>query len=466
MSVSSDDSDLFGSSSSSDSSEGEQDTKDTPAASVEGKDTSTAAAEHAAVEEGAVDKGPAEHTAQGSDDGDLFGDDEGIGQGPTESENKKTTESKGRASSGDSDNLFGESDDEDSAQGDEVVVREQKQEDGAGVMSDKNGEAASEERLVNVDDDMSDASSTGLGPDRGSGEDDKQSSNSDDESEEGSQQSPKAKVHTVKVHDSAPSDVFSDGRCHIVKLMPTVTGIDPIPFSRDTFPMLHAAALEKCPDEKSRAAMTSRAENSIRWRFKEGSDNKEIESNARLVEWADGSLTLMVGKESFKVLKRDERVYIYDKGGPNPPGFTTNGVPVLGAVNDMSCHGLCTSQLTVTPGSLESRTHKNLARWVIRPHGESLKGQKKKTSLTTTDEVLAAQAKAEQSLEDSRFALSAASRRKDMLGRRGMSEAFLESGMGSASPSGARGIHSLKQQYKKRRRTMKDTEPDVERDGG
>ncbi|KAF4670810.1 Paf1 complex component, variant 2 [Perkinsus olseni] len=314
-------------------------------------------------------------------------------------------------------------------------------------MSDRNGEAGSEERLVNVDDDMSDASSTGLGPDRGSGEDDKQSTNSDDESEEASQ-SPKAKVHTVKVHDNAPSDVFSDGRCHIVKLMPTVTGIDPIPFSRDTFPMLHAAALEKCPDEKSRAAMTSRAENSIRWRFKEGSDNKEIESNARLVEWADGSLTLMVGKESFKVLKRDERVYIYDKGGPNPPGFTTNGVPVLGAVNDMSCHGLCTSQLTVTPGSLESRTHKNLARWVIRPHGESLKGQKKKTSLTTTDEVLAAQAKADQSLEDS------------------MSEAFLESGMGSASPSGARGIHSLKQQYKKRRRTMKDTEPDVERDVG
>ncbi|KAF4699924.1 Paf1 complex component, partial [Perkinsus olseni] len=116
---------------------------------------------------------------------------------------------------------------------------------GAGVMSDKNGEAASEERLVNVDDDMSDASSTGLGPDR-SGEDDKQSSNSDDESEEGSQ-SPKAKVHTVEVHANAPRDVFSDGRCHIVKLMPTVTGIDPIPFSRDTFPMLHAAALEKCP---------------------------------------------------------------------------------------------------------------------------------------------------------------------------------------------------------------------------
>lgn len=48
----------------------------------------------------------------------------------------------------------------------------------------------------------------------------------------------------------------------------------------------------------------------------------------------------------------------------------------------------------------------------------------------------------------------------------GMSEAFLESGMGSSSPSGgARGIHSLKQQYKKRRRTMKDSDiPDVQRD--
>lgn len=48
----------------------------------------------------------------------------------------------------------------------------------------------------------------------------------------------------------------------------------------------------------------------------------------------------MVGKESFKVLKRDERVYIFDKGGSNPPGFTANGVPVLGSITDMSCHGV------------------------------------------------------------------------------------------------------------------------------
>lgn len=67
---------------------------------------------------------------------------------------------------------------------------------------------ASEERLVDVDADMSDASSTGLGPGGESGEDNKPSTHSDDESgsDEDGSRSPMAKIHTVKVSCEA---------CHI-----------------------------------------------------------------------------------------------------------------------------------------------------------------------------------------------------------------------------------------------------------
>lgn len=67
------------------------------------------------------------------------------------------------------------------------------------------------------------------------------------------------------------------------------------------------------------------------------------ESNARLVEWEDGSWTLAVGSEHFRIIERSEDVALFDK---QDPLFI-----FIGTVQ---------SQFNVIPGSLDSRTHKHV----------------------------------------------------------------------------------------------------------
>ena len=42
----------------------------------------------------------------------------------------------------------------------------------------------------------------------------------------------------------------------------------------------------------------------IRWRYKDGVEGGPLESNARLLEWEDGSLTLQVGSEQIVVQRQ------------------------------------------------------------------------------------------------------------------------------------------------------------------
>ncbi|EDO44827.1 predicted protein [Nematostella vectensis] len=57
-------------------------------------------------------------------------------------------------------------------------------------------------------------------------------------------------------------------------------------------------------DEEGRARLKLKVENTIRWRYGKYSDDNEIkESNARIVRWSDGSLSLLVGAEVFDIQK-------------------------------------------------------------------------------------------------------------------------------------------------------------------
>jgi RNA polymerase-associated protein LEO1 len=120
--------------------------------------------------------------------------------------------------------------------------------------------------------------------------------------------------------------------------------------------------------------------NLIRWRYKQDASGNKIryandklvrESNTRLVEWDDGSLTLHVGKEeAFEI---DQLVTVNTKTNPSDTfaganGYlylsqtaqdrnTSNGTPV-GTV--LECVGRMHSRLTVKPSSLTSEAHKSL----------------------------------------------------------------------------------------------------------
>ena len=75
-----------------------------------------------------------------------------------------------------------------------------------------------------------------------------------------------------------------------------------------------------------------------------GEDGTCIESNARLVEWEDGSWTLIVGSEHFRIIERDEDVSLFDQ---QPSGYQVS----VGSVS---------KQFNVIPGSLDSRTHRHV----------------------------------------------------------------------------------------------------------
>jgi hypothetical protein len=69
-----------------------------------------------------------------------------------------------------------------------------------------------------------------------------------------------------------------------------------------------------------------------------------IESNTRLVEWEDGSWTLIVGSEHFRIIERSEDVSLFDKQA----GDYHVSVGSVG------------KQFNVIPGSLDSRTHQHV----------------------------------------------------------------------------------------------------------
>ncbi len=73
------------------------------------------------------------------------------------------------------------------------------------------------------------------------------------------------------------------------------------------------------------------------------------QSNARLVEWEDGSLSLVVGSEHFRIMQRKEEIFVFDRQ-------QTTSAQKMVSVSVVSV----ASQLNVLPGSLDSRTHKRV----------------------------------------------------------------------------------------------------------
>ncbi|XP_031568240.1 RNA polymerase-associated protein LEO1-like [Actinia tenebrosa] len=57
-------------------------------------------------------------------------------------------------------------------------------------------------------------------------------------------------------------------------------------------------------DEEGRARLKLKVENTVRWRYGKDQEGNEIkESNARIVRWSDGSMSLLVGQEVFDIQK-------------------------------------------------------------------------------------------------------------------------------------------------------------------
>uniref|UniRef100_A0A2I3SWC9 RNA polymerase-associated protein LEO1 n=1 Tax=Pan troglodytes TaxID=9598 RepID=A0A2I3SWC9_PANTR len=102
-------------------------------------------------------------------------------------------------------------------------------------------------------------------------------------------------VEIPKVNTDLGNDLY------FVKL-PNFLSVEPRPFD----PQYYEDEFEdeEMLDEEGRTRLKLKVENTIRWRIRRDEEGNEIkESNARIVKWSDGSMSLHLGNEVFDVYK-------------------------------------------------------------------------------------------------------------------------------------------------------------------
>jgi RNA polymerase-associated protein LEO1 len=141
-----------------------------------------------------------------------------------------------------------------------------------------------------------------------------------------------------------------DGEEVKVAKLSNIFGVATEAFDRETFVEETVEVVDA--DGISRVRM--RDENVVRWR--KNASTGEVESNARVVTWSDGSRQLVIGDE---VLEMNERTV-----GANEEAYLYLRRPGL-----MQSQGRLASKLTFRPATLESRTHKRLTAAIDKKHG-------------------------------------------------------------------------------------------------
>lgn len=101
-------------------------------------------------------------------------------------------------------------------------------------------------------------------------------------------------------------------------------------------------------DAEGRAKLKLRVENTIRWRkVKDEDGNDQVESNARIVEWSDGTMSLYLGSEIFDVNEKSL-------------GESSHLFVRLGLRQGLQGQAVLNSKLSIRPNSTESFTHRKL----------------------------------------------------------------------------------------------------------
>ncbi|KAF1540935.1 RNA polymerase-associated protein LEO1, partial [Eudyptes chrysocome] len=145
-------------------------------------------------------------------------------------------------------------------------------------------------------------------------------------------------VEIPKVNTDLGNDLY------FVKL-PNFLSVEPRPFD----PQYYEDEFEdeEMLDEEGRTRLKLKVENTIRWRMRRDEEGTEIrESNARIVKWSDGSMSLHLGNEVFDVYKAPLQ-------GDHNHLFIRQGTGLQG-------QAVFKTKLTFRPHSTDSATHRKM----------------------------------------------------------------------------------------------------------
>ncbi|KAL8465173.1 hypothetical protein ACS0TY_034608 [Phlomoides rotata] len=177
-----------------------------------------------------------------------------------------------------------------------------------------------------------------------------------------------------------------------------IMGIDPQPFDPDTF-----LEEDHYVSEVSGSKKKIRLENNVvRWRRVKHPDGRiSIESNARFVEWSDGSLQLLIGNEVLDISKQDaqhEQAHLFVRH--------VKGI--------LQSQGRILTKMRFMPSSLASKSHRMLTALVDSRHK---KVYKVKNCITDIDPEREKEQK-EKAVNESIKASELLSRKKEKVNRK------------------------------------------------
>jgi len=169
---------------------------------------------------------------------------------------------------------------------------------------------------------------------------DKASKPFDEKAEEEQIPETRIDVEVPKINTDLGKDI------HFVKL-PNFLSVESRPFDSQTYEDEMDEDMNNQQDEEGRTRLKLKVENTIRWRQGFDKDGNSVkESNARIVRWSDGSLSLHLGSEIFDVHKQPLQSDFNHL-------FIRQGTGLQG-------QAVFKTKLSFRPHSTDSQTHKKM----------------------------------------------------------------------------------------------------------
>uniref|UniRef100_K1PQ77 RNA polymerase-associated protein LEO1 n=1 Tax=Magallana gigas TaxID=29159 RepID=K1PQ77_MAGGI len=321
--------------------------------------------------------------------------------------------------------------------------KKKKKKEGSGSDSDNDVNATVGDLFGDADDISSDEEAktrkSDAEDDEGGGSDrERQAPIIDDDEEQVEEEVPETRIEV-----EIPRIMTNLGKIlHYVKL-PNFLSVETRPYDNQTYE--DEIDEDEVLDEEGRARLKLKVENTIRWRKKNNEDGTEAtdelgkpirESNARVVRWSDGSMSLHLGNEIFDV-------HTMPIQGDFNHLFVRQGTGLQG-------QSIFKTKLAFRPHSTESATHRKMT---LSLADRSTKAQKVKVLPISGRDPDAHRSemikKEEEKLRASIRRESTRRRMKERSLHRGLNARYLEDG--EDDDEGGVSLNDLKKEYKQKR---------------
>ncbi|KAG7397759.1 Paf1 complex component [Phytophthora boehmeriae] len=172
---------------------------------------------------------------------------------------------------------------------------------------------------------------------------------------------------------------------YFISKMPNILRLVQDPYTKESI----KAEMENPSDE-------TLYRNYVRWRYKRDSATGRVlldevtkrplrESNAKLVQWEDGTFSMFVGKEALTLSRQklaNSFLFVNETASDNP-NFQDSEDTVPGQESVLECHARLKEKFTIRPMTTASKSHKSLTMSMRAKHNKSV--QKLKEYISELD---------------------------------------------------------------------------------